>query len=66
MATYTVLTDDEKAQIKTATIRNLEYQLYAAEIGLIVENAKANPDSARIEELENVMSEVETQISALE
>ena len=65
MTTYAVLTDDEKAQIRTGILRNLEYQMYSAEISLLVENAKANPDEARVTELETSISEFQTQIAAL-
>jgi len=35
MPTYTVLTNDEKAAIAQAEIRNLEYQMYTLELKLI-------------------------------
>ena len=65
MTTYTVLSDDEKAQIRTAAIRNLEYQMYALEIEIIVENAKANPDADKLESLNAEIAEKEDQIAAL-
>lgn len=65
MTTYTVLSEDEKAQIKIAAIRNLEYQMYATEVEIIVENAKAEPDAAKIAELNASISEKEAQIAAL-
>ena len=65
MTTYTILTDDEKAQIRQATLRNLEYQMYSAEVSLLVENAKAAPDESKVSELESAISEFQTQIAAL-
>lgn len=65
MATYTQLTDDEKSQIKIAAKRNLEYQMYALEVELIAENAKSSPDAAKISDLEDQISEKQTQIAAI-
>lgn len=65
MATYTQLTDDEKAQIKIAAKRNLEYQMYALEVDILVENAKATPDAARVTDLQAQIAEKEDQIAAI-
>lgn len=65
MATYTQLTDDEKAQIKIAAKRNLEYQMYALEVDILVENAKATPDAARVADLQAQIAEKEDQIAAI-
>lgn len=65
MPTYTQLSDDEKAQIRTAAIRNLEYQMYALEMEALVENAKASPDSAKLTDLTAQIAEKEDQIAAL-
>lgn len=66
MATnYTLLSDDEKAQIKIAAKRNLEYQMYSLEIDIIAENAKTSPDADRIEFLEDAISEKQAQIAAI-
>ena len=65
MPTYTQLTDDEKAAIKQASIRSLEYQMYALEVEVLVENAKSAPDAERLSNLESAISERQTQIAAL-
>jgi len=65
MATYTQLTDDEKAQIKIAAKRNLEYQMYALEVDIVVENAKTSPDASRVSELQALIAEKEDQIAAI-
>jgi type I restriction-modification system DNA methylase subunit len=65
MATYTQLTDDEKAQIKIAAKRNLEYQMYALEVEVIAENAKTSPDAAKVSELEDQIAEKQAQIAAI-
>lgn len=66
MATnYTLLSEDEKAQIKIAAKRNLEYQMYALEVDVIAENAKTSPDAARLSALADDIAEKQTQIAAL-
>lgn len=65
MATYSVLSDDEKNSIRQSAIRSLEFQMYALELDLISENAKTNPDEDRVTLLESAISEKQTQISAL-
>lgn len=65
MATYTVLTEDEKAQIRLATLRNLEYQMYSAEVSLLVENAKSTPDATKVSEIQSAITDFQTQIAAL-
>ena len=65
MTTYALLSDDEKAQIKIAAKRNLEYQMYALEVEVIAENAKTTPDAARVTSLENEIAEKQAQIAAI-
>lgn len=65
MATYTILTDDEKAAITQAEIRNLEYAMYSLEVQLIAENAKAEPSAETVAFLTSAIAEKQTQISAL-
>ena len=65
MATYTKLTNDEKAAIVDAEVRNLEYQMYALEVQLIAENAKTEPDAERSSALTALIAEKQTQIAAL-
>jgi hypothetical protein len=65
MATYTVLTNDEKAAIRQAEIRNLEYSMYSLEVQLIAENAKEEPASEAVASLTALIAEKQTQIAAL-
>lgn len=66
MATYTQLTDDEKAQIKIVAKRSLEYQMYALEVEVIAENAKTSPDAAKLSDLEDQIAEKQAQITAID
>jgi hypothetical protein len=66
MATYTRLTDDEKAAIAQGEIRSLEYQMYTLELKLIAENAKSSPDETSISDLTTLISEKQTQIAAIQ
>lgn len=65
MATYSVLSDDEKNSIRQSAVRALEFQMYAIELDLTAENAKLNPDEERITALESAIAEKQTQIAAL-
>lgn len=62
---YTILSEDEKAQIEIAAKRNLEYQMYALEVEVIVENAKTSPDAARLTVLADEIADKQAQIAAL-
>ena len=62
---YTILSEDEKAQIEIAAKRNLEYQMYALEVEVIVENAKTSPDAARLAVLADEIADKQAQIAAL-
>ena len=65
MATYAQLSEDEKAQIKIAAKRNLEYQMYALEVEIIAEEAKNAPDAGKISDLEDQIAEKQAQIAAI-
>lgn len=65
MPTYTTLTDDEKAAIAQAEVRNLEYQMYTFEVRLIAENAKSTPNEESVALLNSLIAEKQTQIAAL-
>ncbi len=65
MPTYTTLTNDEKAAITQAEVRNLEYQMYTLEVRLIAENAKSTPDTESVALLNSLIAEKQTQIAAL-
>lgn len=62
---YTLLSNDEKAQIEIAAKRNLEYQMYALEVEVIAENAKTSPDSARLTALAEDIADKQAQIAAI-
>jgi hypothetical protein len=62
---YTLLSDDEKAQIEIAAKRNLEYQMYALEVEVIAENAKTSPDAGRLSALADDIADKQAQIAAI-
>ena len=62
---YTTLNNDEKAAIVESTVRSLEYQMYQAELQMIAEKARNNPDTTRIEVLEIEIEEKQKQIAAV-
>ncbi len=66
MATYTTLTNDEKAAIAQAEVRNLEYQMYGLEVRLVAENAKSTPDAEVITLLNSLIAEKQEQIAAVQ
>jgi hypothetical protein len=65
MTTYTHLTNDEKAQIKIAAKRSLEYQMYALEVEVIVENSRTTPDETKLDDLADQIAEKQAQIAAI-
>jgi hypothetical protein len=62
---YEYLSNDEKSAIVEATVRNIEYQMYQTELQLIVEKAKKEPDTNRVEYLQNDIAEKQGQIAAI-
>jgi hypothetical protein len=65
MATYSVLSEDEKNSIRQSAVRSLEFQMYALELDKIAENAKSTPDADRLAVLNAAIAEKEAQIEAL-
>jgi hypothetical protein len=65
MATYSVLSEDEKNSIRQSAVRSLEFQMYALELDKIAENAKTAPDTDRLAVLTSAIAEKQTQIAAL-
>jgi hypothetical protein len=65
MATYSVLSEDEKNSIRQSAVRSLEFQMYALELEKIAENAKTAPDTDRLAVLNSAIAEKEAQIEAL-
>ncbi|NCA21330.1 MAG: hypothetical protein EBS86_09370 [Crocinitomicaceae bacterium] len=62
---YTVINNDEKAAIVESTVRSLEYQMYQAELQMVVENARNNPDETRLQILTAEIQEKQKQIAAI-
>ena len=65
MATYSVLSEDEKNSIRQSAVRSLEFQMCALELDKIAENAKTAPDTDRVALLTSAIAEKQTQIAAL-
>jgi hypothetical protein len=65
MATYSVLSEDEKNSIRQSAVRSLEFQMYALELDKIAESAKTTPDADRLAFLNSAIAEKEAQIEAL-
>ena len=63
--TYQYLSNDEKAAIAEATIRNVEYQMYQAELQLVAENARNTPDADRVAYLQEEILDKQKQIAAI-
>lgn len=65
MSEYQELSENEKSQIIVNAIRNLEYGIYTLEIEIKLENAKRNPDTSKIADLQLQIEEKEQQKLAL-
>lgn len=65
MPTYSKLSSDEKTAIKESLVRNLEYQMYSLEMEIVAENAKATPDSAKLEIIQSSINDKVAQIAAV-
>jgi hypothetical protein len=65
MPTYNTLSNDEKAAIKESLVRNLEYQMYALEMEIVAENAKAEPDASKITNIQSAIADKVAQITAV-
>ena len=61
-----ILKKEEKAQIISSHIKNLNYQKYNLEIDLLQENAKESPSQSALENFNKQITEVENQKTALE
>jgi outer membrane murein-binding lipoprotein Lpp len=60
------LTKEEKAQIISSHIKNLNYTRYNLEIDIIQENAKVSPSSSALTNFNTQIDEVDDQIAALQ
>lgn len=66
MATYDLLSDDEKRSIISGRIRSLEYNLFSTETEITEETAvTVNPDGPRITELSTRAAVLIEKIDAL-
>lgn len=65
MPTYSKISNDEKAAIKESLVRNLEYQMYSLEMEIVAENAKATPDTSKIEIIQSNIDDKVAQIAAV-
>jgi hypothetical protein len=60
------LTKEEKAQIISSHIKNLNYTKYNLEIDIIQENARVSPSASALSNFNAQIDEAEDQIAALE
>jgi hypothetical protein len=60
------LSKEEKIQIIYSHQRNLEYSKYSLEIDILQENAKTAPSEAAVASLQLLITEVSSQLSALD
>jgi hypothetical protein len=60
------LTKEEKAQIISSHIKNLNYTKYNLEIDILQENAKSSPLQSSLSNLNTQIDEVENQLDALQ
>jgi len=61
----TVLKKEDKVQLIESRFRQLEYRKYGLQLDLVVENAKTAPDANSVQVIENAITEINTQIAAL-
>lgn len=61
----TTLTKQDKLQIISSHIRNLEYRKYGLELDIIVEEAKTTPISEVISKHQESLDEISNQMAAL-
>jgi hypothetical protein len=60
------LSKEEKIRLIDSRKNGLEYRKYGLSLDLIVENAKATPDSNAIDVINSSISELDDQMSALD
>jgi len=61
-----ILTKEDKLQIIESRKRGLEYKKYGLELDLVVANAATEPDEKLIELITTTVSEINTQLAALD
>jgi hypothetical protein len=60
------LTKEEKSQIISSHIKNLNYTKYNLEIDIVQENARATPSASALTNFNTQIDEVDDQIAALQ
>lgn len=60
------LSKEEKIQIINSHKRNLAYSKYNLEVDILQENAKSQPDSSGIANLNSQITEINNQVAALD
>lgn len=61
-----MLTNEEKSAIVNQHIKNVEYSIYNIELSVVAENAVSSPDAGKITSLNNELSDLTAQKTALE
>ena len=61
-----MLTNEEKSAIVNQHIKNVEYSIYNIELSVVAENAVSSPDADKIASLNNQLSDLTAQKTALE
>ena len=61
-----MLTNEEKSAIVNQHIKNVEYSIYNIELSVVAENAVSSPDADKITSLNNQLSDLTAQKTALE
>jgi len=62
----TTLTNEEKSGIVSQHIKNVEYSLYNLNLSLIEENAVSSPDADKISSLNDQITDLNAQKTALQ
>jgi hypothetical protein len=62
----TTLTNEEKSGIVSQHIKNVEYSLYNLNLSLIEENAVTSPDATKISSLNDQITDLNAQKTALQ
>jgi hypothetical protein len=62
----TILTNEEKSGIVSQHIKNVEYSLYNLNLSLIEENAVTSPDATKISSLNDQITDLNAQKTALQ
>lgn len=60
-----VLTNEEKSVVVSQHIKNVDYSIYNLELSLIEENAVSSPDAGKISSLNDQLTDLNAQKTAL-